>query len=181
MVQRRAKSSGKTPDRGPPREAPADTGALRVHRPDNPFMALGVAVNHLMTKPAFARQPFGTWARILVGQINREHYVFAMEGAKVVGFLGWAFAPKEKADAWLAGEAALSFEDSRDGDVMLINAWQADSMRVTRFLLDECRRIGGQREWVYFKRYYPNGTSRVSKLTVNDFVAGHLGRDAPAE
>lgn len=172
-----ARRSGKPGKPSGKQEQEPDAGeGLRTHRPDNPFIALGVAVNHLMTKPAFARQPFGTWARILVGQINRGHYVLAMDGAKVVGFLGWAFAPKEKADAWLAGEAALSFEDSRDGDVMLINAWQSDSIKVTRFLLEECRQIGGGREWVYFKRYYPDGTSRVSKLTVNDFVAGHIER-----
>ena len=41
---------------------------LRVFRPDNPYVALGLAVNHLMTKPAFAALRFGEWSRILVGQ-----------------------------------------------------------------------------------------------------------------
>ena len=45
---------------------------LRVFRPDNPYVALGLAVNHLMTKPAFAALRFGEWSRILVGQINRS-------------------------------------------------------------------------------------------------------------
>jgi hypothetical protein len=32
---------------------------LKVLRPQSPFVALGLAVNHLMTKPAFAKLRFG--------------------------------------------------------------------------------------------------------------------------
>ena len=51
--------------------APAD---LRLFRPGSPYVALGLVVNHLLTKPAFANLRFGDWSRILVGQINRRHY-----------------------------------------------------------------------------------------------------------
>jgi hypothetical protein len=37
---------------------------LRVFRPDNPYVALGLAVSHLMTKPTFAALRFGEWSRI---------------------------------------------------------------------------------------------------------------------
>jgi hypothetical protein len=37
----------------------APRGDLRVFRPENPYVALGLAVNHLMTKPAFANLRFG--------------------------------------------------------------------------------------------------------------------------
>lgn len=61
--------------------APPDSReALRLFRPDSAVVALGLAVNHLMTKPAFARQAFGEWSRILVGQINRKLYCFAVSG-----------------------------------------------------------------------------------------------------
>jgi hypothetical protein len=32
-----------------------------------------------MTKQAFATLRFGDWSRILVGQINRKHYYFAVD------------------------------------------------------------------------------------------------------
>ena len=48
----------------------AQRGDLKVFRPQNPYVALGLAVNHLMTKPAFANLRFGDWSRILTGQIN---------------------------------------------------------------------------------------------------------------
>src|SRR5262249_35047845 len=50
----------------PPIAPPAD---LKLFRPQNPYIALGLAVNHLMTKPAFANLRFGDWSRILTGQI----------------------------------------------------------------------------------------------------------------
>ena len=55
-------------------------GKLRIVKPANPAAALGLAVSHLMVKPAFANLKFGDWSRILVGQINRGHYCFAVDG-----------------------------------------------------------------------------------------------------
>ena len=52
---------------------------LRVFRAQDPYIALGLAVSHLMTKPAFASLRFGDWSRILTGQINRKHYYFAVD------------------------------------------------------------------------------------------------------
>jgi hypothetical protein len=70
---------------------------LRAFRPDNPYVALGLAVNHLMTKPAFAALRFGEWSRILVGQINRKHYYFVLDAKnQVQGFLGTGTAPSNR-------------------------------------------------------------------------------------
>ena len=79
------------------KQAPA---GLRLFRPDNPALALGLAVSHMMTKPAFARLRFGEWSRVLVGQINRRHYHFVLDGrGRVVGFLGWAYTSLARAEA----------------------------------------------------------------------------------
>ena len=53
--------------------------ALKLFKPASATAALGLAVSHLMTKPAFANLKFGEWSRILVGQINRGHYCFALD------------------------------------------------------------------------------------------------------
>ena len=150
---------------------------LRIFKPASPTAALGLAVSHLMIKPAFANLKFGDWSRILVGQINRGHYCFAVDGDnQVQGFMGWAFADQDKAEAWVEGRRALSFEDSRNGDCMVINAWSANSTRVTRFLLAEMRRIGKDKTAVYFKRHYKDGTTRPARLAVNSFVQSHIER-----
>ena len=65
----------------------ADLKAFRTH---NPYVALGLAVSHLMTKPAFANLRFGDWSRILTGQINRKHYYFAIDSQKIKFRASWA-------------------------------------------------------------------------------------------
>lgn len=64
---------------------------LLVLRPENPAYALGLAVNYLMTSPAFTRQPFGHWARVLAGQIGNDldNYLIGNGGADILqGGLG---------------------------------------------------------------------------------------------
>jgi hemolysin-activating ACP:hemolysin acyltransferase len=154
---------------------PVGSPRLRLCRPNNPYLALGLAVNHLMVKPAFAKLRFGDWSRILVGQINRGHYAFAIDKQnEIQGFLGWALATRDKAEAWVTGRTELSYEDSRDGDCLLINAWSANSPEVRRLLRDAARRIGRGKQAVYFKRHYKDGTTRPARLNANAFVEGHL-------
>jgi hemolysin-activating ACP:hemolysin acyltransferase len=153
---------------------PAD---LKAVRSENPYVALGLAVSHLMTKPAFANLRFGDWSRILTGQINRKHYYFAVDGKnQIQGFVGWALASKEKAEAWVEGGGALSFGDSRDGDCVIINAWAASTPEANRFLVSQMREIIDGKDTVYFKRHYKDGRTRPVRLRVNDFVARHLER-----
>jgi hemolysin-activating ACP:hemolysin acyltransferase len=150
---------------------------LKVFRPQNPYVALGLAANHLMTKPAFANLRFGDWSRILVGQINRKHYCFAVDGNnQIQGFMGWALTSKENAEAWVEGRGALSFADSLDGDCVVFNAWAANTGKVNRFLLGEARKVIEGKDTVYFKRFYKDGSVRPARLRVNDFVAQHLRR-----
>jgi hemolysin-activating ACP:hemolysin acyltransferase len=150
---------------------------LKVFRPQNPYVALGLAANHLMTKPAFANLRFGDWSRILVGQINRKHYCFAVDSKQQIqGFMGWALTSKENAEAWVEGRGALSFADSLDGDCVVFNAWAANTGKVNRFLLGEARKVIAGKDTVYFKRFYKGGSVRPARLRVNDFVAQHLRR-----
>jgi hemolysin-activating ACP:hemolysin acyltransferase len=157
--------------------APAPVPDLKTYRPQNPYVALGLAVNHLMTKPAFANRRFGDWSRILVGQINRKHYCFAVDSSnQIQGFMGWALTSRENAEAWVEGRGALSFSDSLDGDCVIFNAWAASTPKVNRFLLGEARKITASKDTVYFKRFYKDGSVRPARLRVNNFVAQHLRR-----
>src|SRR5262249_15874871 len=119
------------------------------------------------------------WSRILVGQINRRHCYFAIdEKNQVQGFLGWALTTRDKAEAWLAGRRPLSYEDSRDGDCVIINAWSPNSPQAPRLLRDAARRIVLGKQAVYFKRHYQDGTTRPFRLNTNAFVEKHLERNA---
>lgn len=159
---------------------PANTD-LKAFQPPNPYAALGLAVSHLMTKPAFAHLRFGDWSRILTGQINRKHYCFAVDGNnQIQGFLGWALASKEHAEAWVEGRGALSSADSREGDCVIFNAWAASTPEANRFLVALARRVIDGKDTAYFKRHYKDGSTRPVRLRVNDFVARHLAREPGA-
>jgi hemolysin-activating ACP:hemolysin acyltransferase len=155
--------------------------ALKMFRPENPYVALGLAVSHLMTKPAFANLRFGDWSRILTGQINRKHYYFAIDSKnQIQGFVGWALASKEKAEAWVEGRGGLSFGDSLEGDCVIFNAWAASTPEANRFLVSQVREIIDGKDMVYFRRHYKDGSTRPVRLRVNDFVAQHLRRQKGA-
>lgn len=160
----------------PVKEAPPAAATLRAVRPRDGRQALGMAVSYLMTDPVFARLPFGQWSRVLVGQINRGHCLFALEGEKVVGFVGWALTTKEKAEAWLTENRDVGFADSLAGEIVLINAWKADGDAANRFLVEAVRHVIRDREMVYARRFYPDGRLRPVRLPVSRFVAGHLAR-----
>ena len=145
---------------------------LRLFRPDNNLVALGLTVNYLMAKPAFANLHFGEWSRILIGQINRQHYCFVMDARdRIHGFVGWALATSEKAEAWIADRGELRFEDSRSGDCVIVNAWAADSAAVNRFMIDQMRRMARDKTAAYFKRYYADGRKRAVRLPLSGIGA----------
>ncbi len=163
-------------DRGSP-SISAESSGLRLFRPEQPVVALGLAVDHLMSKPAFASLPFGEWSRVLVGQINRGHYVFAVDSNKrIQGFVGWGLVTRAKAEAWVEGRYVLTYQDCLEGDCLLFNAWSASSTKVHRFLVDAARKLIKNSETVYFKRHYKDGSWRPVRLNVNDFVTGHISR-----
>ena len=150
-----------------PNETRSAAVELRAVRPKDSRLALGMAVSYLMTDPVFARLPFGQWSRVLVGQINRGHYLFALEGEKVVGFVGWALTTNEKAEAWLTENRDIGFADSMAGEAVLINGWKASSATANRFLIDAVRRVIRDKEMVYAKRFYRDGRVRPVRLPVN--------------
>jgi hemolysin-activating ACP:hemolysin acyltransferase len=153
-----------------------ETTSLRLFQPDQAPAALGLAVAYLMTKPAFATLPFGTWSKILVGQINRRHYAFVADNKLTIqGFVGYALTSAARAEAWASGVPLLE-DECHEGDCLIINAWAADSTSVVRFLLDVMRRVASDREAIFFSRRYPDGGSRLSKLSANQFLRSHIER-----
>lgn len=153
------------------RDAAASRGSpmLKLHLPNTPALALGLAVDHLMGKPAFARLPFGNWARVLVGQINRKQCCFVIDRHnQVKGFAGWALTTRDKAEAWISGKEPLASRDSREGDSIIFNAWSADNPDVHNFMLAEFRKIFAEKRYVYFRRHYKDGRTRSARLKVHE-------------
>ena len=76
----------------------------------------------------------------------------------------------------MEGLHVLSYSDCLEGDCVIFNAWSANSTRGHRFPVDAARKLIMDRETVYFKRHYKDGSWRPVHLNVNDFVAEHISR-----
>jgi hypothetical protein len=79
---------------------------------------------------------------------------------RVVGFLGWAFTSRERAEAWVEGRGGFSDAEARDGDCLVFNAWSADTLAVNRFVLQAAREAMRGKETAYFKRHTKDGSAR---------------------
>jgi hemolysin-activating ACP:hemolysin acyltransferase len=160
-------------------DATSDNVALSAWKPKDPAVALGLAVEFLRRKPAFARLQFGEWSQVLSSQINRGHYFFVVDQrGRIHGFLGWALTQEQLAEQWIEGRSGLRNEECRGGECVIVNAWAAETDRATRFILDTCREFFAGKRTIYFKRHYADGRTRPVRLAVNDFVSRHLARGA---
>lgn len=150
--------------------------AYRVVRFRDPHAALGRAVLQLMGKPGFARLRFGSWSRILVGQINRGHYFFLEQGDKMVGLAGWSRSSEAKADAWIAGEGDLAPDEATTGDCIIVNVWQSDDDAVQAEMVRQMRLVARDVRLVYGRRSYGDGRDRFIKMPMSRFVGRHIDR-----
>lgn len=152
-----------------------DAGHLQAWRPTSPAASLGLSVEYLSKKPAFASLRFGDWSQVLFQQVAREHFVFVVDAEqKIQGFLGWALTDEGMAQQWAEGRAVLRNEDSQRGDCVIVNAFAADNAAARRFLIDAMRGLFGGKTAIFFKRRYPDGRMRTRWLAPNAFVASHL-------
>ena len=56
-----------------------DDAVLSTWRPKDPAAALGLAVEFLSRKPAFAKLQFGEWSQVLFYQVARGHFFFVVD------------------------------------------------------------------------------------------------------
>jgi hemolysin-activating ACP:hemolysin acyltransferase len=143
---------------------------LQLRTFDNRSMALGLAVEYLMKKPAFARIPFGHWSRVLTGQIKRGHYTFVVGGKRVVGFGGWALMTEAEAEAWVTGTQGATEVSGTIGDCIVVNAWAADTPDANRMIMNGALAAAKKYRMLYAKREYADGRSRPLRFTVEDFI-----------
>lgn len=112
---------------------------MRCCQFSDPAYALGRAVDLLRRVQPFASYEFGKFANVLMGQIKRQHYVFALEQDRAVGYVGWALCNEKAAQAWITGQEVPGFSQCLSGDSWVGITFYAESTSVCRFQARWCR------------------------------------------
>ena len=79
-----------------------DPPGLTVRTLAGSMSALGVAAHYVSRHPPFDAFPAASLMRTLSGQIERQHYRVALDGQRVVGYLGWALYGRASAERFAA-------------------------------------------------------------------------------
>lgn len=140
------------------------TSRLRTGQLATPEAALAVLVQLSLKAPAFVGLRFGTWARVLIGQVNRGHYLILFEDDRPAGFGGWFPARRTEAEAWLTGNADIPVSPEAEADCAIVNAFMAPSPVATRVLRDAMLDRGRGFGTLYGKRVLPDGRRRLVRL-----------------
>jgi hemolysin-activating ACP:hemolysin acyltransferase len=140
--------------------------SLALYRPEWRALALGLAVNHLMTKPSFMRMRFGELSQLLAGIVNRDQYFFVVDQTRQIqGFAGWALTSRSNAEDWLGGRRALASKDCITGECIVMNAWSANTMTTHRYMVREARKVLGDKDAIFFRRFYGDGRMRPVRIS----------------
>lgn len=131
--------------------APPQNGFAAV-RMTEPSAALGLMVQLSIQADAFASQRFGTWARVLIGQVNRGDYIVLLKNGRPVGFAGWFPASMEDAETWIEGNTDIPPAPRGQGDCAVMNAFMAPDATGSRYLREAFLSQIPNLKWVYAKR-----------------------------
>ena len=141
-------------------------GRYRLVRAPDPQAALARAVELCARHEAFAARRFGEWSRVLIGQVNRGQYRFAVHrgSGRAAGFVGWFRTGEECAERWLAGEAAAP---DPAGGCIVLNALVAEAPGVLAAILAAAPALEPGPYALYARRSYPGGRTRPVRLRVS--------------
>jgi hemolysin-activating ACP:hemolysin acyltransferase len=80
--------------------------------------ALAAAVHFLARRPPFDGFGFGAMALSLDSQIKRGTYAFAIDGSKVIGYMGWTLLDHVQAESFAERGQTPRFDDAGGQDVV---------------------------------------------------------------
>jgi hemolysin-activating ACP:hemolysin acyltransferase len=144
--------------------AGAQRGTFCAVRYRSPDVALSLSVTLTMRAPAFAQLRFGSWSRVLVGQVNRGDYLILLDSRKAVGFGGWMPARTKDAERWLSEDFEIPVANRESADCAIVNAFLAPSREATYALRDAMLTEARQYGMIYGKRVTGKGVKRLVRL-----------------
>jgi hemolysin-activating ACP:hemolysin acyltransferase len=134
----------------------------QIKRPD---AALAAAAHFLARRSPFDQFGFGAMTLSLDTQIKHNTYLFAVDGPKVVGYIGWIMLDATRAEAFARQNRIPRFDEAGGDDVawlLVVAATNRDALK--HMLAAARRRYPGKR--IMGVRYKPDG-KRIVFDTLN--------------
>jgi hypothetical protein len=109
------------------------------------WLALGLASHFVAKREPFSSFPASDLIRTLSGQIQRDHYLFALDTstdpARVIGYFGWALYDHAAAERFAATAIPPSDELLKGSDVVWILTAVAENRRAFFALIKGLRAL----------------------------------------
>lgn len=130
--------------------------AITLTQMNKPEAALAAAAHFLARRPPFDTFKFGAMTLSLDTQVKQKCYLFALEGMKVVGYMGWVLLDTARAEAFAREGRMPRVEDTGGDDVVwLLIAAATSRAALTQMAAAGRRRYPGKR--VMGVRYKADG------------------------
>ncbi len=129
------------------------------------FQAFGMVIDFLSDS-----EPFGTFevsaiAPVIRTQLQDGHNLAAMEGDRMVGYIGWLLTTKAIGEEWAENRAILRPMKAEGSDAAALTIFVSDDKAATARLIRGARELNKGRR-VFFKRGYDGQLKHSRKATV---------------
>lgn len=129
--------------------------------------SLGLVVDYVSDKEPFASYRVRPLIRVLRKQLSQQYNLAALDGEKLVGYLGWAICTEASAEAWLNASGPLVHSAPDDVAVAVLTSVISDSKDATRRMIRGARELNKGRV-VYFARDYEAGGVEQRRMKVRN-------------
>lgn len=141
-------------------DPPAGTPRLELRQLGSRQAAIGVALQFLARREPFRHFVTGTLVPTVAGQVLRGHYLLALDGLRVAGYLGWALYDQQDALTFARTGTAPPEDRCRGKDVVwLLSVAATERAALDLMLAEGRRRYAGLR--VMGVRHKPGGKAVV--------------------
>jgi hemolysin-activating ACP:hemolysin acyltransferase len=125
--------------------------------------ALGIALSFVCRSSPYAEFRAAKIIKAIQHQLSSGSHVCLIENEQLVAYAGWLPIDLADGENWLAGKGTLHPSSSANPQAVALTIVSTTDPSQIPQLIRACRRLAPQRT-VYFKRDYPGGRSKKSKV-----------------
>jgi hypothetical protein len=129
------------------------------------FDAFGMVIDFLSGTETFKNFELSSISGPVQRQLTSSCNLAAMNGGRMIGYIGWMYTTREQAEDWVADRAILKPVEKEDATAAALTVFASTDGAATRRLIRGARELEAGIQ-VYFKRGYDTTLKPARKSTV---------------